>query len=312
MQNEDFSEKDRSISKNKLIQINNLFGRKICKINKKNIIGYFCKYPFPDQFHPITVLISNALNKEDIQIYMEILLSINNGKNEIKLFLDDKRKVYNSEFLDVAIIEIYQKEKDIFGNCVNINDYIQYFELDNNFDKEIYEEKAIYLLQYQFNQNLSLSEGIIKRIFDKVFQHNCNTRNVLYGGPIISKFNNKVIGNQRKKNNEATIIKVAFEEFKKKFLKIEGINNDNQYNNNQNNFMFNQNNNNNQKNFMNNQYNNNNSQNNIMYNQNNNNNQKIYMNNQNNDNNNQNNYMNNQNNNMNTQNNNMNNQNIII
>ena len=58
---------------------------------------------------------------------MEIILSINNGKNEIKLFIDDKRKVYNSEFLDVAIIEIYQKEKDIFGNFVNINDYIQYF-----------------------------------------------------------------------------------------------------------------------------------------------------------------------------------------
>ena len=99
---------------------------------------------------------------------MEIILSINNGKNEIKLFIDDKRKVYNSEFLDVAIIEIYQKEKDIFGNFVNVNDYIQFFELDNNFDKEIYEEKEIYFLQYQFGQNLSLSEGKIKRIFDKM------------------------------------------------------------------------------------------------------------------------------------------------
>ena len=110
MQNEDFSEKDRSISKNQLIQINNLFGKKICKINKKNIIGYFCKCPFPDEFHQITVLISNALNKEEIQMYMEIILSINNGQNEIRLFIDDKRKVYNDEFLDVAIIEIYQKE----------------------------------------------------------------------------------------------------------------------------------------------------------------------------------------------------------
>ena len=214
IQNEDFSERNGSISKNQLFQINNLFEKKICKINKKNIIGYFCKYPFPDQFHPITVLISNALNKEDIQIYMEIILSINNGKNEIKLFIDDKRKVYNSEFLDVAIIEIYQKEKDIFGNFINIYDYIQYFELDNNFDKEIYEEKEIYLLHYQFNQNLSLSEGKIKRIFDKIFQHNCNIKNALYGGTIISKSNNKVIGIKKKKNNEATIIKVAFKEFK--------------------------------------------------------------------------------------------------
>jgi len=268
IQNEDFSERDRSIFKKQLIQINDLFGKKICKINKKNLIGYFCKYPFTDQFHPITVLISNALNKEDIQTYMEIILSINNGKNKIKLFLDDKRKVYNSEFLDIAIIEIYQKEKDIFGNFVNINDYIQYFELDNYFDKEIYEEKEIYLLHYQFDQNLSLSDGKIKGIFDKVFQYSCNTRNVLYGGPIIAKFNNKVIGNQRRKNNEATIIKVAFEGFKKKFPKNEGINNDNQYNNNQNNFMNNQyNNNNNQNNFMNNQYNNNNNQNNFMNNQ---------------------------------------------
>ena len=64
IQNEDFSERDGSISKKQLIQINNLFGRKICKINKKNIIGYFCKYPFPDQFHPITVLISNAIIKK--------------------------------------------------------------------------------------------------------------------------------------------------------------------------------------------------------------------------------------------------------
>ena len=66
LQHEDFSERTGSISKKQLFQINNLFEKKICKINKKNIIGYFCKYPFPNQFHPITFLISNALNKEDI------------------------------------------------------------------------------------------------------------------------------------------------------------------------------------------------------------------------------------------------------
>ena len=259
IRNEDFSERDGSISKKQLMQINSLFGKKICKINKKNITGYFCKCPIPDQFHPKTVLISNALNKEDIQMYMDIILTINNSKKEIKIFIDDKRKVYNDEFLDVAIIEIYQKEKDIFGNFINIDDYIQYFELDIDFDKEIYKEKAIYLLQYQFDQNLFFSEGKIKGIFDKVFQHNCNIKNTLFGGPIISNSNNKVIGNQRRKSNEATIIKVAFGEFSKKFSKNEGMNND-QYNYNQNSFMYNQNNiNNNHNNFMNNINNNPNS-----------------------------------------------------
>ena len=173
---------------------------------------------------------------------MQINLAINNGKKEIKLFIDGKRKVYNNEFLDIAIIEIYQNEKDNFDNFVNINNFIQYFELDNNCDKENYNEKEIYLLQYQFDQNLSFSEGKIKRIFDKIFRHNCNIKYILSGGPIISKANNKVIGNQRRKNNnEATFIKIAFEDFINKYSKNEGINNDNQYNYSSSNYMYNQN-----------------------------------------------------------------------
>ena len=166
-QNEDYSGRDGRIFN----EINAQLEKKICKINEKNITGFFCKFPFPDQFKLKTVLITNALNKEDIKINKEIKLTINNGKKEIKLFIDQKRIVFTNEFLDVTIIELYQKEKDNFNNLVNINDFIQYFELDNNFNKEnyseIYKEKEIYILVYPFNQYSSFSEGKLKRILNK-------------------------------------------------------------------------------------------------------------------------------------------------
>ena len=76
MHKKDSSERDGVISKNQLIQINNLLEKKICKINEKNITGFFCEYPFPEQFHLLTVLVTNALNKEDLQIHMQINLTL--------------------------------------------------------------------------------------------------------------------------------------------------------------------------------------------------------------------------------------------
>ena len=309
------------------MEINNQLETKICKINEKNITGFFCKLHFPDQFHLLPVLITNsALNKEDIKINMEIKLTINNGKKEIKLFIDQKRKVFTNEFLDVTIIEIYPKEKDNFNNFVNINDFIQYFELDYNFGKEnngeICKEKNIYLLIYFYDQYASFSEGILQRILDKTIQHNCFNKSNSSGGPIVLKSNYKVIGVLRREikaqnNNfryhEGTSINFAYDEFINKYITNKEINKNIPYNYNSSKSMNNENNNitkqnnhinyqNNNMNFQNNYINN---QNYNMYNQNSN------MNYQNNNMNYQYNNINSQNNNISNQKNNMNNQNNI-
>ena len=325
MPNNDYSERDGAISKKQLLEINNQLEKQICKINEKNITGFFCKLHFPDQFHLLPVLITNsALNKEDLKINMEIKLTINSGKKEIKLFIDKLRKVYTNEFLDITIIELYPKEKDNFNNLVNINEFIEYFELDYIFDKEnnreIYNEKNIYLLIYLFDQYASFSEGILKGILDKTIQHNCFNKSYSSGGPIVLKSNYKVVGVLRREikaqnNNliyhEGTLIKYANEEFINYIINKE-INKNIQFNYNSSNSMNNENNNmDKQNNNINEQYNinNMNNQNNYNHNMNNQNkyiNQSMY--NQNNNNTYNQNNVNNQNNNINNQNNNMNNQ----
>jgi len=146
------SEKDKKgspeiIPINALIIIKEQSEKSICKIKCNDggtRIGFFCKIPYPDKFHQIQVLMTNAhvINEED----NEIKFSFKEKDYEIKI--KDSRKIYINEEYDITIIEI--KEKDII-------DIILYLKLDDNIFKldEIYKEKSVYLLSYPYGGKLN-------------------------------------------------------------------------------------------------------------------------------------------------------------
>lgn len=87
--------------------------------------GFFCKIPFPNFYNLLPVLITNnhILNKEDLKINNQILLSINNDLFTYKIYIDNSRKIYTEKDLyDITLIEI--KESD----GINLNCFL---EIDN-------------------------------------------------------------------------------------------------------------------------------------------------------------------------------------
>ena len=116
----------------------------ICKIFLKNGnfgTGFFCKIPLnKNDVLPVLFTNNHILNDKDLQNNNIIELSIN-GKNKIKITIDDSRKKYtNSENeIDITIIEI--KPEDGINN---------YLEIDEDSKNEIleseYRNKSIYIL----------------------------------------------------------------------------------------------------------------------------------------------------------------------
>ena len=143
--------------------------KSICTIkcnNGGNGTGFFCIVPYPDKFHQLPVLMTNAhvIKKED----NKIIFILNNKLYEIEK--NDSRKVYINEEYDITIIEI--KEKD----NIDINLYL---EIDDNIfkenQKEIYKEKPVYLISYPHEGNIKYSYGKIKLIenYNYTIRHLC-------------------------------------------------------------------------------------------------------------------------------------------
>ena len=186
--------------------------------------GFFCKIPFPDTFNLLPVLITNyhVLNEKEIQNDINLII---NDNTPIIIKKDYSRKVYIDKKYDVTMIEI--KDKD------NLNEF-SFLEVDTeNIYKDnlnnYYNDKNIYLLHYPFGERVSSSLGTIKRIFKDNIYHNCSSQKGSSGGPLINKFNFKVIGIHKGANNSldynlATFIKRPIEEFKRNSNNIEYLN----------------------------------------------------------------------------------------
>ena len=82
-----------------------------CKIIKdigNNGTGFFCKIPYPDQFHLLAVLITNnhVLNEDNLKIYSNIRFTINDDNIEKNIVINDSRLVFTDKDIDITIIEI--------------------------------------------------------------------------------------------------------------------------------------------------------------------------------------------------------------
>ena len=192
----------------------------ICKIYNIDVgkgSGFFCIIEYGGIKIPTLITNCHVINKQYIEKYKQIAISLNNDKNNIIIKFNDKRKIYFSNEYDVAIIEI--KTKD------NINS--QYLELDDNIYKEIGNEyftnNPIYNISYQKGEKVCVSYGLTKTIKeDKNFliKHLCITESGSSGSPILNLNNHKVIGLHKagaKTYNLAIILKSPIKEFINKY-----------------------------------------------------------------------------------------------
>ena len=190
----------------------------ICKIVLENGeigTGFFCKIPFNDNLLPVLITNNHIVNKNDLDNNKIIKIMTN---YEIKAIeLDNLRKKYTDENIDITIIEIKQNEDGIY-NYLEIDDIINGNE--ENIVLE-YENESIYILHYP-NSELSVSYGLINDIIDnKKINNYCNTSKGSLGSPILSLKTFKVIGihcgiySIKNELNYGTFIKYAIDEFNK-------------------------------------------------------------------------------------------------
>ena len=161
----------------------------ICKIileNSKSINGFFCKIPYETNYISVLISTSQILNKTHLK-ENKIKYFINNKTEEREyktLNVNNKRKVYINDNLDISIIEINQKD-----NIYN------FFELDNdilkeNFNNEdLFKTENFYTIYYPKNSNilkyLNISETILNQ--NKIKEE-------LLGSPILSANLTKIVG----------------------------------------------------------------------------------------------------------------------
>ena len=169
----------------------------VCKIHlgPKKGTGFFIKIPFQDE--PITVLITNnhVLNGERISIGRKITLSLNNDNKILIIEINDKRKIYTDETLDITIIEI--KEKDNINNFLDLDKQI--LEVINSgncknivYFNDLYENQSVYILNYV--ENVFVSFGLLTCICEDKITHKCSTHYGSSGSPILLLKTCSVIG----------------------------------------------------------------------------------------------------------------------
>ena len=198
----------------------------VCKIYSNGSIGtgFFTKIPYKNELIKVLITNNHVLDENDIKNNKIITYIINNNEDDKKTIrIDNKRKRYTNEKLDVTIIEI-NEEKDDVHNYIEIDNDIKK-NMDLNKEKIIdnykciYKNESIYILNYMNGENILVSYGIIAEINEEMgIKHKCNTDKGSSGAPILSLKNNKLIGihygsPNKKEYNYGTLIIHAIKEF---------------------------------------------------------------------------------------------------
>jgi len=196
----------------------------VCKIHKNNGLkgtGFFCNIPIKEKKITLPMLITNyhILNENDLKKGKSITISLNNEKEFKKITIDNIRKVYFSQDLDISFIEIFYDE-DKINNKFFLEVDTEATNTENTFLNDKFKYSSLYTLNYQKEGKIVVSFGIISEIKNNDIYHSCNTDYGASGSPILSLNNNKVIGihfgnNKEKPHNIGTFIKYAISKFYK-------------------------------------------------------------------------------------------------
>ena len=105
--------------------------------------------------------------------------------------INNKRKVYTNEILDITIIEINENKDNIHDYIELDDEIIKSMKLNKeemiNKYKKIYINKSIYILNYIKGENIIVSYGLISDINEEnKINHLCNTDKGSSGSPILS------------------------------------------------------------------------------------------------------------------------------
>ena len=146
-----------------------------CRIfldERNTATGFFCKIPYPDQFHLLPVLITNnhVLDENRLKKYCNIRFTINDDNIDKNILIDDSRMVFTDKSIDVTIIEIKQYDKII--HFLDIDEDILTGEENVN---QSYEKSQIYILQYPSGKKASYALGIVNSILDFNINYHSNT-----------------------------------------------------------------------------------------------------------------------------------------
>ena len=93
----------------------------VCKIyngEKGAGTGFFIKIPYKSNLLPTLITAYHVINEKDKNKH--IIIALNDDKEKKLLKIDDERKMYTNEKLDVTIIEI--KEIDEISNYLELDD----------------------------------------------------------------------------------------------------------------------------------------------------------------------------------------------
>jgi hypothetical protein len=110
---------------------------------------------------------NHVLNSDDIKEDKIITISFNNKQIIKTIKIDNTRKKFNSEELDVTFIEI-KENKDGIYDFLELEDNIN--ENEDNL-KNLYKNKSIYILNYPEEKNIVVSYGKLFRIENEHIIH---------------------------------------------------------------------------------------------------------------------------------------------
>ena len=170
----------------------------VCKIyngEKGAGTGFFIKIPYKSNLLPTLITAYHVINEKDKNKH--IMIALNDDKEKKLLKIDNKRKMYTNEKLDVTIIEI--KEIDDISNYLELDDDTKNnIKLENeeisNLLNNIYSIKSIYSISYPKGKNVSVSYAQSPQLLEKKLNHKCSTLDGSSGAPILLIENQKVIG----------------------------------------------------------------------------------------------------------------------
>ena len=189
----------------------------MCKIeteSNKNIVGFLCMIPFPKRFNlfPVLITINQIIIKDDIS--KGKIIAISNDFISKKILIDDSRKAYTNKENGVTFIEIKESDEIDLNSFLDID-----FEFYENNPSKHYNNKEIYLLHENFDENNRFSLAKLKSVSEEKFILESNQSEIIEisGGPILNAYNYKVIGIHRNNLNEGNFIKIFIDCFNKFF-----------------------------------------------------------------------------------------------
>jgi len=174
--------------------------------------GFFCLIPFQNKNLPVMITNNHVLNEETLKKEQFIPIELNNLN--IRIQINDNRKIYTNWKYDITIIEIIPEKDNIF-NFLEIDEEITFKNDIKCLELDLI-SSSIYLLYSA--ESLLVSYGIIRNIKEERILHLCNTGECSSGAPILNLSKNKVIGIHvgslsNIKYNIGTLLKYPINEF---------------------------------------------------------------------------------------------------